>query len=137
MILYQVYLWVLVTETMTFNVKQIASCFGPAIEKFTLPLDTTKRVQVAMVSSNEISSDDCIQLRCCPQAALLLGGLQLVANFGPNPLCQLGGNPSQDWVRSAVSVGNNDIGYDVGNDIWNDIMSLLGCNNISQQEGQI
>ena len=54
MILYQVYLWVLVTETMTFNVKQIASCFGPAIEKFTLPLDTTKRVQVAMVSSNEM-----------------------------------------------------------------------------------
>ena len=62
MILYQGYLWVLVTETMAIDVKRIASCLGSAIKKFTLPLDTTKRVQVAMVSSNEISSDDCIQL---------------------------------------------------------------------------
>ena len=62
MILYQGYLWGLVTETMAVNVKRIASCLGSAIKKFTLPLDTTERVQVAMVSSNEISSDDCIQL---------------------------------------------------------------------------
>ena len=62
MILYQGYLWVLVTETMAFDVKRIASCLGSAIKKITRPLDTTKRVQVAMVSSNEISSDDCIQL---------------------------------------------------------------------------
>ena len=83
MILYQLYLWVLVTETMTFNVKRImiASCLGSAIEKFTLPLNTTKHVQVAMVSSNEISRDDCIQLRvrCSPKAALLLGNPQVVA----------------------------------------------------------
>ena len=64
MILYQLYLWVLVKETMAFNVKRIASCLGSAIKTFTLPLDTTKRVHVAMVSSNEISSDDCVQLRC-------------------------------------------------------------------------
>ena len=62
MILYQLYLWVLVTEMMVFNVERIASCLGSAIKKFTFPLDTTKRVQVAMVSSNEISRDDCIQL---------------------------------------------------------------------------
>ncbi len=57
-----VYLGVLVPEVVTLNVKLIASCLGSAIEKFTLPLDTTKRVQVAMIFSNEISSDDCIQL---------------------------------------------------------------------------
>ena len=79
MTLYQGYLWVLVTETMAFNVKRIASCLGSAIKKITLPLDTTKRVPVAMVSSNEISRDDCIQLRCSPKAALLLGDPQLVA----------------------------------------------------------
>ena len=47
---------------MAIDVKRIASCLGSAIKKFTLPLDTTKRVQVVMVSSNEISKDDCIQL---------------------------------------------------------------------------
>ena len=98
--------WVLVTETMAIDVKRIASCLGSAIKKITLPLDTTERVQVAMVSSNEISSDDCIQLRCSPKAALLLGDPQLVAEVRPDPLGQLGGKPSQDWVCSAVSVGN-------------------------------
>ena len=79
MILYQGYLWVLVTEMMAFDVKRIASYVGSVIKTITLPLDTTKRVQVAMVSSNEISSDDCIQLRCSPKAALPLGDPQLVA----------------------------------------------------------
>ena len=79
MMSYQLYLWVLVTETMAFNVKRIALCLGSAIKKFTIPLDTTERVQVAMVSSNEISRDDSIQLRCSPKAALLLGDPQLVA----------------------------------------------------------
>ena len=32
MILYQGYLWVLVTETMAFDVKRIALCLGSAIE---------------------------------------------------------------------------------------------------------
>ena len=61
-----------------------------------------------MVSSYEISNDDFIQLRCChgPKAALLLADPQLVTKIGPDPLGQLGGTPSQDWVRSAVSVGN-------------------------------
>ena len=67
MIIYQGYLWVLVTETMAIDVKRIASCLGSAIKKFTLPLDTTKRVQVAMVSSNEISSDSALmQSKGCP-----------------------------------------------------------------------
>ena len=92
-ILYQGYLWVLVTETMAFDVKWIASCLGSAIKKITFPLDTTNRVQVAMVSCNEISSDDCIQLRCSPKAALLLEDSQLVAEVRPDPLGQLGGKP--------------------------------------------
>ncbi len=103
---YKVYLAVLVPEVVTLNVKRSASCLGSAIEKFTLPLDTIKRVQFTMISSNEISSDDCIQLWCCPQAALLLGDPQLVAKVGPDPLGQLGGNPSQNWMHSSVCVGN-------------------------------
>ena len=49
---------------------------------------------------------DCIQLRCSPKAALLLGDPQLVAKVGPDPLGQLGGKPSEDWVCRAVNVGN-------------------------------
>ena len=43
MILYQLYLWVHVTEMMAFNVERIASCLGSAIKTFTLSLDTSHR----------------------------------------------------------------------------------------------
>ncbi len=48
------YLGVLVQEVVTLNVKWIASCLGSGIEQFTLPLNTTKCVQMAMISSNKI-----------------------------------------------------------------------------------
>ncbi len=51
---YKVYLGVLVPEVVALNVKWIALCLGSAIEQFILPLNTTKCVQMAMISSNEI-----------------------------------------------------------------------------------
>ena len=99
-------LWILIPETMTFNVKRIASSLGSSIEKLALSLDPSKCMQVTMRSANDISSYDCIQLGRCPQAAPLRRDPQLIAKFGSDPLRQLGWKPSQDWVCSAVCVGN-------------------------------
>jgi hypothetical protein len=59
-----------------------------------------------MRSADDISSYDCIQLGRCPQAAPLRRDPQLIAKVGSDPLRQLGGKPSQDWVCSAVCIGN-------------------------------
>ena len=56
------HLWIPVPETMSLNVKRIASSLGPSIEQFTLPLDAAKRMQVTMWSTNDISCYDGIQL---------------------------------------------------------------------------
>ena len=91
---------------MPFNVKRIASSLGSSIEKLTLPLDAPKCTQVTMRSADDISCYDCIQLGRCPQAAPLRRDPQLIAKIGSYPLRQLGWKPSQDWVCSAVCVGN-------------------------------
>jgi hypothetical protein len=59
-----------------------------------------------MWSADEIASDDCIQLGCCPQAAPLRRDQQLITQVGPDQLRQLGWKPSQNRVCSAVCVGN-------------------------------
>ncbi len=100
------YLWIPVPETMAFNVKQVASCLWSSIEQFALPLDAAKCVEVTMWSADEIASDDCIQLGCCPQAAPLRRDQQLITQVGPDQLRQLGWKPSQNRVCSAVCVGN-------------------------------
>ena len=103
---YSTHLWILIPETMTFNVKRIASSLGSSIEKLALPLDASKCTQVTMRSTNDISRYDCIQFGRCPQAAPHRRDPQLIAKVGSDPLRQLRWKPSQDWVRSAVSVGN-------------------------------
>jgi hypothetical protein len=91
---------------MTFNVKQIGSSLGPFIEKLALQWDASKCMQVIMQSAYNISTYDCIQLGRCPQAAPLRRDPQFTAKVGSNPLLQLAGKPSQDWVCSAVCIGN-------------------------------
>ena len=103
---YSTHLWILIPETMTFNVKRIASSLGSSIEKLALPLDASKCMQVTMRSAGYVSSYDHIQLRRCPQTAPLRRDPQLIAKVGSDPLRQLGWKPSQDRVRSAVCVGN-------------------------------
>ena len=107
-ILYSTHLWILIPETMTFNVKRIASSLGSSIEKLALPLDASKCMQVTMWSADDVSSYDCIQvqLRRCPQTDPLRRDPQLIAKVGSDPLRQLGWKPSQDRVLSAVCVGN-------------------------------
>ncbi len=100
------HLWILIPETMTFNIKWIASSLWPSIEKPALPLDASKCMQVTMRSADNISTYDCIQLGRCPQAAPLGRYTQLITKVGSDPLSQLGGKPSQDWVCSAVCIGN-------------------------------
>ena len=91
---------------MTIDVKRIASSLGPSMKEFALPLDGAKRMQVIMWSADDISDFDGIQLGRCPQAAPLRRDPQLIAKIGSYPLRQLGWKPSQDWVCSAVCVGN-------------------------------
>ena len=89
---------------MPIDVKRILALrLRSSIEQVALPLDAAERVQVAVRASNEIASDDCIQLGGCPQVASLR---QFVAQIGTNPLRQLGWKPSQDRVCSAVGVSD-------------------------------
>jgi hypothetical protein len=89
---------------MPVDVKRIASRLRSSVEQVALPLDAAERVQVSMRASNEITSDDCIQLGGCPQVASLWRDAQFVAQVGTDPLRQLGWKPSQDRVCSAVGV---------------------------------
>ncbi len=89
---------------MAINVEGAASRFWSSVEQVALQLDAAKGVQVAVLSANEIASDDCIQLCCSPQVPLLQRDAQLVAHVGTDPLRQLGWKPSQDLVCSAVGV---------------------------------
>jgi hypothetical protein len=91
---------------MTLNVKWIASCLWPSIQKLALPLDATKCMKVTMGPADNISSYDCVQLGCCPQAALLGRYTELNRKVGSDPFRELGGKPSQDWVSSTVCIGN-------------------------------
>ena len=104
-VLYAMYLWISFPETVSLSVKGIASRLWPSCEQFTLPLDASKRVKMAMWDANEIASDDCIQLVCGPQGSSLRRNIQFVAKVGPNPLSQFGRKPTQDRVCRAVRVG--------------------------------
>ena len=105
-VLYAMYLWIPVPETVSLNVKGIASRLWPSCEQFTLPLDAAKRVKMAVWATNEIARDDCIQLGCGPQDSLLRWNIQFVTKVGPNPLSQFGRKPTQVRVCRAVSVGD-------------------------------
>ena len=83
---------------MTLNVKWIASSLWPSIQKLALPFDATKCMKVTMRSADNISSYDCVQFGCCPQAALLGRYTQLNRKVGSDPLRQPGGKPLQDWL---------------------------------------
>ena len=91
---------------MTINVKWIASSLGPSIEKLALPLDASKCMKVTMRSADNIPSYYCIQLGRCPQTVLLRRDPQLMAKVGSDPFRELRGKPSQDWMCSAVCIGN-------------------------------
>ena len=56
------YLWISVAETMSLNVKGITSrLWSPVtVEQFTLPLDASKRVKMAVWAANEIACEDSI-----------------------------------------------------------------------------
>ena len=94
----------LVQETVSLNVKGIASRLWPSVEQVALPLYAAKRAKMAVWSANEIASDDCIQLSCCPQGSLFGRNTQIAAKVGPNPLSQFGRKPTQDRVCCAVRV---------------------------------
>jgi hypothetical protein len=68
-----------IVDVPSVNVKRVASCLWSSIEQLAFPFDAAKRVQVTMWSADEVTSDDCIQLGCCPQVATLLRYPQLVA----------------------------------------------------------
>ncbi len=46
------YLWVLVSETVSLNVEGVATCLRPSIEQVALPLDAAKNVKMAMRPTN-------------------------------------------------------------------------------------
>ncbi len=125
------HLWILIPETMTFNVKQIASSLWTYIEKLALPLDASKCVQVTMQSAGNISSYDYIQLGRCPQAAPLGRDPQPIAKVGSDPLRRLGGKPSQDWVCSAVCISNVVLPW-IAIIVLDDIVAQGWQNNIIQ-----
>ncbi len=52
--------WILVPKTVALNIERIASCLRPTVEEFIFPLDASKRVEMAMWTTNEIASDDCV-----------------------------------------------------------------------------
>ena len=99
------YLWILVPETVSLNVKGVASRLRPSWEQLALPLDAAKRVKMAVWAADEIASDDSIQLVCGPQGSSLRRNIQFVAKVGPNPLSQFGRKPTQDRMCCAVRVG--------------------------------
>ena len=80
------YLWILVPKTVALNIERIASCLRPTVEKFTFPLDASKRVQMAMWTANKIESDDCVQLFSGPQRTFLVRDIHLLTKISSNPL---------------------------------------------------
>ena len=50
------YLWILVPKAVALNIERIASCLGSTVEKFVLPLDASKCVEMAMWAAIEIAS---------------------------------------------------------------------------------
>ena len=72
MILYQGYLWVLVTETMAIDVKRIASCLGSSVEVVTFPFDATKRLKMTVRSTNNVVDENGVEFSCCPLVLALV-----------------------------------------------------------------
>jgi hypothetical protein len=92
------YLWILVPKTVALNIERIASGLRPTDEEFIFPLDASKRVEMAMWTTNEIASDDCVQLFSCPQRTFLVRDIHLITKISSNPLSQFGRQPPQDLV---------------------------------------
>ena len=80
------HLWVPVPKTVARDIERVAPCLGSTVEKFILPLDASKRVEMAMRAANEIASDDCVQLCGGPQGALLVGDVQFLTKISSDPL---------------------------------------------------
>ena len=59
-VLYAMYLWIPVPETVSLNVKGIASRLWSPVEQFALPLDASKSVKMAVWAANKIACDDSI-----------------------------------------------------------------------------
>jgi hypothetical protein len=72
---------------VALNIERIASCLWPTAEEFIFRLDASKCAEMTVWTSNEIASDDCVQLGSGPQWTLLVRDVQLLSNISSNPLC--------------------------------------------------
>ena len=100
-----IYLWVLSSKSMLWEVKGVAARLWSAIVEFTLPLNGSKGAKVTRCARNQIVFKDGIELTYPPPVRMApRRNTQNMPVIVANPFRQFGGQPAKDRMRCSVLV---------------------------------